>query len=90
MANQYQRQFPSPVLAIIGKFVSFLAGAIVSAMLLLALVDETLLLHIQLGDRNLLWYIAILSAILAISRSLVPAPRDKVLDPDGAMKQVRT
>ncbi len=60
-----------------------------SVLLLLALVDESLLLHIPLGDKNLLWYTAVFSAALAVSRSLIPEPEDAMFDPEGAMRVVR-
>lgn len=69
--------------------VSYLSGAIVSVLLLLTLVDENMLLHIRIADRNLLWYIAVFSGAFAVSRSVVPDPQDTVLNPAGAMKLVR-
>ena len=60
-----------------------------AVLLLLTLVDEELLLHIHLLDRNLLWYIAVFSGILAISRAFIPTPEQSVLSPDRAMRKVR-
>ncbi len=57
-----------------------------SVLLLLTVVDENMLLHIHVGDRNLLWYIAVFSAALAVSRSLIPEPEDAVFDAEGAMR----
>lgn len=85
-ANMYQRQFPSPTLSALARCVSYVSGALVSVLLLLALVDESLLLHIPLGDKNLLWYTAVFSAALAVSRSLIPEPEDAMFDPEGAMR----
>ena len=72
-----------------GRCVSYVSGALVSVLLMLALVDESVLLYIPLGDKNLLWYTAIFSAALAVSRSLIPEPEDAMFDPEGAMRVVR-
>lgn len=59
-----------------------------SALLLLTLIDENMVLYIKIADRNLLWYIAVFSAALALSRSLIPEPEDAVFDAEGAMRLV--
>lgn len=87
-ANDFQKQFPFPELAALARCIAYIAGALVSALLLLTVVDENLLLFIHFGDRNLLWYIAMLSAILAIARSFVPTPEDRVFNPNGVMRKM--
>jgi hypothetical protein len=39
-------------------------------------------------DRNLLWWIAVLSGIIAVSRSFVPKRTEEVFEPETPMKQV--
>lgn len=87
-ATTYLRQFPNATMAVVGKGVAFLAGTVMLALLLLTLVDDQLLLHVTLGDRNLLWYLAMASAVLAAARSLVPAPEETVVNPTEAMGEV--
>lgn len=87
-ANEYELQFPTPVLAVVAKCMAFVAGSMAAVLLALALVDEELLLHIHILDRNLLWYIAIFSGILAISRAFIPTPEQSVLSPDRAMRKL--
>jgi autophagy-related protein 9 len=71
-ADEYLRQFPAPLPTVVAGGVSFVAGAFVGVLMLFTLLDESILLHIKLGGRDLVWYIAIFSAVLAVSRSLVP------------------
>ena len=85
-ASSYIKQFPAPRMATLGKGVAFIAGTVVLALVLLTLVDDQLLLNVTLGDRNLLWYLAMASAVLAAARGLVPAPEDSVVHPDSAMQ----
>jgi len=89
-ADHYIRQFPMPVPTVIGGGVSFIAGAFIAVLMLFTLVDESILLHIQLYGRNLVWYFAIFSAVLAISRSMVPPLEDTVFNPEKAMRRVAT
>jgi len=84
-AASYIKQFPAPRMATLGKGVAFIAGTVVLALVLLTLLDDQLLLNVTLGDRNLLWYLALASAVLAGARGLVPAPEDSVVHPDSAM-----
>jgi autophagy-related protein 9 len=71
-ADEYLRQFPAPLPTVLAGGVSFVAGAFVGVLMLFTLLDESILLHIKLGGRDLVWYIAVSSAVLAVSRSLVP------------------
>ena len=58
-------------LVTLARCVSFVAGAL-AVLLLLTLFDESIVLHVTLGERNLLWYVGVLSAVFAMARSLVP------------------
>lgn len=57
-------------------------------LVLLALSNEHALVSIKIGEKNLLWVMAVLSAGLALSRSMVPDPRDLVDGPERCMRQV--
>merc|ERR1719163_192691 len=46
-ANEYVLQFPSNELAVLAKFVVFIAGSFASVLILLSLVDESLLLYVK-------------------------------------------
>jgi len=41
-AVEYLKQFPSPIISMIAKFVSFVAGAFAAVLILIALIDESL------------------------------------------------
>jgi len=88
-ASDYQKQFPAPVTAVIARAVSFITGSFIGALLVITLVDgdEGALLHVKYMDRNLLWYLTIMTAIYAASRSMVqtPSTQDEVYDPEEAM-----
>ncbi|CAI5998113.1 unnamed protein product [Closterium sp. NIES-64] len=84
-ADEYLAQFPSPLLALAAKLLSFVAGSLAALLLALALADEKLL-EAQLFGRGLVWYAAILGAVLAAARPVAQADRAAgSVDPKGAL-----
>jgi len=87
-ADMYVKQFQVPLLVIISKCVAFVVGAFLALLLAFTLLDENILLHVEFLDRNLLWWIAIFSGIIALSRSLIPKRLDSVFEPEEAIRNV--
>ena len=54
-ANAYCAQFPTPVLSVVARCVSFVMAGFVGLFLIFTLMDESILLHVRLFDRNLIW-----------------------------------
>ncbi|KAI7735125.1 hypothetical protein M8C21_031641 [Ambrosia artemisiifolia] len=82
-ASDYLKQFPSPILSIVAKFVSFVSGGFAAILIIIAFLDESLL-EGHIFGRNLFWYAAVFGAITAIGRALV-SDELLVLDPHGTM-----
>ena len=70
-AERYVAMFPSPIVGMIAKFVAFVIGAFAAILLFVAAMDEELL-RAEVGDRQLLWYAALFTVILAVCRALSP------------------
>ncbi|WOG81745.1 hypothetical protein DCAR_0100896 [Daucus carota subsp. sativus] len=85
-ASEYLKQFPSPVLSIIAKFISFVSGGFAAILIIIAFLEESLL-EGHIFGRNLFWYAAVFGTITAISRAAV-SDDHLVLDPHGAMSLV--
>ncbi|XP_047982801.1 autophagy-related protein 9-like isoform X2 [Salvia hispanica] len=85
-ASDYLKQFPSPILTIVAKFISFVSGGFAAVLIIIAFLEESLL-EGHIFGRNLFWYAAVFGTITAISRA---AMMDEllVLDPHGAMSLV--
>lgn len=85
-ASNYLKQFPSPIISIIAKFISFVSGGFAAILIIIAFLEESLL-EGHIFGRNLIWYAAVFGAITAISRSAVT---DELLvhDPEGEMSMV--
>ena len=71
-ASVYITQFPSPFTSILCAGVAYCAGAVVGVLLLMTLSGSAMNAHVL--DRSLLWWLAIFSGILAVSRSFVHSP----------------
>ncbi|XP_039134774.1 autophagy-related protein 9 [Dioscorea cayenensis subsp. rotundata] len=85
-ASNYLKQFPSPLVTIIAKFISFVSGGFAAILIIIAILDESLL-EGHIYGRNLFWYAAVFGTVTAISRALV-SDELQVLDQEGAMSLV--
>ncbi|KAG2308687.1 hypothetical protein Bca4012_082224 [Brassica carinata] len=85
-ASQYLNQFPSPIISIVAKFVSFVSGGFAAVLIIIAFLEESLL-EGHIFGRNLFWYAAVFGAITAISRAAI-SDELLVLDPVGTMAAV--
>ncbi|KAL2507813.1 autophagy 9 (APG9) [Forsythia ovata] len=82
-ASDYLKQFPSPILTIVAKFISFVSGGFAAVLIIIAFLEESLL-EGHIFGRNLLWYAAVFGTITAISRAAM-IDELLVLDPQGVM-----
>ncbi|XP_002532369.2 autophagy-related protein 9 [Ricinus communis] len=85
-ASDYLKQFPSPIISIVAKFISFVSGGFAAILIIIAFLEESLL-EGHIFGRNLFWYAAVFGTITAISRAAV-TDELLVLDPEGAMSMV--
>lgn len=85
-ASNYIKQFPSPLITIIAKFISFVSGGFAAILIIIGILDESLL-EGQVFGRNLFWYAAVFGTVTAISRAAV-TDELQVLNPEGAMSLV--
>jgi autophagy-related protein 9 len=81
--------------AAVGRICVFLGGALGGVLLLLGVMNDAILLHVQLWRRNLLWYAGIAGIVYSIGKALVPTKeaqprvtRNLFADMDAALKNV--
>ncbi|KAF8394290.1 hypothetical protein HHK36_020496 [Tetracentron sinense] len=85
-AANYLKQFPSPIISIISKFISFVSGGFAAILIIIAFLEESLL-EGHIYGRNLFWYAAVFGTVTALSRAAV-TDELQVHDPEGAMSLV--
>jgi len=71
-SNFYVGQFQSVSVSIVAKLIMFTAGGVLAVLLIWGVISEDLLVHGELFDRTLLFYVGVLSVVVGIARSLVP------------------
>uniref|UniRef100_A0A7N0UXA4 Autophagy-related protein 9 n=1 Tax=Kalanchoe fedtschenkoi TaxID=63787 RepID=A0A7N0UXA4_KALFE len=85
-ASDSVKQFPSPIISVIAKFISFVSGGFAAILIIIAFLEESLL-EGHIFGRNLFWYAAVFGTITAISRAAI-VDELLVLDPEGTMSLV--
>lgn len=87
-ATEYIRQFYLPVENTVAQFLSFIFSAVLTVMAGIALFDETIMLHVTIGSRNLLFYLAISSFGMALVRYFIPDPKTLPYTPQEKMNKL--
>ncbi|TFY58771.1 hypothetical protein EVG20_g8028 [Dentipellis fragilis] len=88
MANMYIGQFPNEKVAIIMRFVAFVAGSFAAVLLLASVLDPDLFLHFEITThRTVLFYLSLFGGILAVARGMIPE-ENRVFDPEILMMEV--
>lgn len=95
-AEEYVHLFgPSSLMNAIGRVLVFLSGSIVAVLLMLAAINDAILLHVKLGNWNLLWYVGVLGLTFSIGKGMLPdsnfIPRyhhNLFAEMDGALAKV--
>ncbi|CAA6653869.1 unnamed protein product [Spirodela intermedia] len=85
-ASGFLKQFPSPIISLVAKFISFVSGGFAAVLIIIAFLEESLL-EGHIFGRNLFWYAAVFGTVTAISRAAV-SDEPHVIDPEGAMSLV--
>lgn len=71
-ANEYIALFHNINAAVVARCAAYVAGSFVAILLLLSVFAEGVLLYVDVGEHNLLWWLGIFSALYAASRSVIP------------------
>ncbi|GMH34130.1 hypothetical protein BSKO_01964 [Bryopsis sp. KO-2023] len=85
-SKNYIDQFPNHKMMHIGKLLSFVVGSFTALILLLAVLDDGVMENGHLQGRNLVWWAALLTVILRMSRGLIQ--EQTAFDPEGEMRAV--
>lgn len=87
-ARLYINQFPKESVAILARFVGFVAGSFTAILLLASLYDADLFLHFYLSpQRSVLFYVSVFATITAVARGMIPEEH-LVFDPEQTLAEV--
>ena len=73
-ASAYLEMFskPSPLAVAVGRILVFVSGSLGTLLLVFAAINDAILLHVKVGNWNLLWYAGVLGASFSIGKALLP------------------
>lgn len=72
-AEDYLKLFTkSPAVTSLGRALVFISGSLGAVLLSFAAVNDSILLHVKLGQWNLLWYVGILGITFSIGKGMLP------------------
>lgn len=87
-ASRYLDQFPKVKMTHVARFLAFVAGAIVSVLVVATLWDPELFLTFEITpERTVLFYITAFGALWAITNGTIP-DENLVFDPEYALRNV--
>lgn len=76
-AYEYESRFTSNLIQIFVNFITLILGTLITVLLFITFFDERIMLYLKIYDRNLLWYIAVLTGIIAVCRMLLTDDKHK-------------
>ncbi|KDQ17911.1 hypothetical protein BOTBODRAFT_29217 [Botryobasidium botryosum FD-172 SS1] len=88
IASEYLDQFPKEKVALIMRFVAFVAGSFAAVLVLASVIDPDLVLHFEITPhRTVLFYLGVFGSVLAVARGMIPED-NKVFDPEMTLREV--
>jgi len=72
-AEDYLKLFPqSAAMASLGRALVFVSGSLGAVLISFAAVNDSILLHVKIGQWNLLWYAGILGVVYSVGKGMLP------------------
>lgn len=73
-ANKYEQKFNSNMINIIMDKLIFVFGTYLTFLVLMTLYDDRIVMYMKLFNRNLLWYVAIITSIISLAKLMIVYP----------------
>ncbi|KAH9483933.1 Autophagy-related protein 9 [Psilocybe cubensis] len=88
IANMYIDQFPNEKIALVMRFVAFIAGSFAAVLVLATLLDPELFINFEITPhRNVFFYLGVFTATVTVARGMIPED-NRVFDPELLMSEV--
>ena len=63
---------PSPLKVAVGRLLVFVSGSLGTLLLTFAAINDAILLHVKIGQWNLLWFAGIVAACFSVGKGMLP------------------
>jgi len=63
---------PSPFKVAVGRLLVFVSGSLGTLLLAFAAMNDAILLHVKIGQWNLLWYAGVLGVCFSVGKGMIP------------------
>lgn len=74
-AGKYLELFTqSAIVTSIGRILVFIGGSFGAVLIAFAALNDAILLHVKIGDWNLLWYVGVFGIVYSTGKALQPSP----------------
>lgn len=87
----------STIVTTLGRLLVLISGSLGAILVAFAALNDAILLHVKIGDWNLLWYAGVLGVVYSTGKALQPSPgvhprylRNLFGEMDAALAQVAT
>jgi hypothetical protein len=87
----------STIVTTLGRLLVLISGSLGAILVAFATLNDAILLHVKIGDWNLLWYVGVLGVVYSTGKALQPSPgvhprymRNLFGEMDAALAQVAT
>jgi autophagy-related protein 9 len=65
----------SEIVTTIGRILALVGGSLGAILLVFAAINDAILLHVKIGDWNLLWYVGMLGLMYSTGKAMLPDPK---------------
>mmetsp|Transcript_15761 Transcript_15761/g.23199 ORF Transcript_15761/g.23199 Transcript_15761/m.23199 type:complete len:924 (-) Transcript_15761:113-2884(-) len=73
--EEYLKLFrQSELVTTVGRILAFVGGSFGGILLVFAAINDAILLHVKLGNFNLLWYVGMMGVLYSAGKSMLPNP----------------
>ena len=65
----------SEIVTTIGRILALVGGSLCAVLVVFAAINDAILLHVKIGDWNLLWYVGLLGLMYSTGKAMLPDPK---------------
>ena len=87
-ASKYEQKFNSHMMNIVMDKIIFILGTYLTLLVIMTLYDERIVMYMRLFNRNLLWYVAIITSLISLAKLMMVYPSTIEESAEEIMKEI--